>query len=248
MSKKYKGKLCVYCAEKTATTADHVVAREFFDIKRRANLPKVPACVECNNLKSQIEHYLISVLPFGSNHISAQEIFTSSAEKRLNRNLKLKRHLSDEKSKKWTQYGSNLYTLNTQLPVNPKAIIRLFEYIAQGLLFNHTKVVLGLDYFVNAVPITDDGYKQFHARFIGDEKVGVVSGSLANGGFSYTGRYVGEYPEMSVWFMKLYDGIKLIDKEGNDSSNHIFALTGHNRILRNAFLSRKFGIQVCRSD
>lgn len=244
MSKKYKGQLCVYCAERSASTADHVLAREFFDITRRANLPKVPSCKECNNFKSRIEHYLISVLPFGSNHPSAREIFTSSAEKRLNKNLKLKRHLNNNKSKKWTQNESGLYTYNTQLPVEQNRIIRLFEYIAQGLLYHHFNVILGLEYFVNAVAITDHGYSNFYEKFIGDSKLGVVSGNLADNGFTYIGRQGKDYPEMSVWFMKLYNGIKLVDINGEDSSSHIFAITGHKRILHNAYLGRKFGIQA----
>ncbi|WP_316365376.1 HNH endonuclease signature motif containing protein [Candidatus Thiodiazotropha sp. CDECU1] len=243
MSKKYKKKLCVYCAERPSSTADHVIAREFFGINRRANLPKVPSCSTCNNQKSRIEHYLTSVLPFGSNHSSAREIFTLSAEKRLKKNLKLKRHLSSKISKRWTQNENGLYTYNMQLPIEQKFIIRLFEYIAQGLLYHHFNVVLGLEFFVNAVAVTDHGYNNFYNQFIGESKLGVVTANLADNGFSYIGRQGKDYPEMSIWFMKLYDGIKLVDVNGNDTSSHIFASTGHKRILRNAYLAHKYGIQ-----
>lgn len=43
MSKKYKGKLCVYCGERPSTkTGDHVFAREFFLESERDNPIKVP--------------------------------------------------------------------------------------------------------------------------------------------------------------------------------------------------------------
>lgn len=61
-SKKYRDKTCVYCGkEKSSTTGDHVIAREFFPTDARQNLPQVPSCVACNNDKSFIEHYLLAV-------------------------------------------------------------------------------------------------------------------------------------------------------------------------------------------
>jgi hypothetical protein len=57
MSKKYKGKTCVYCATEKSSCPDHVIAREFFPIDERSNLPKVPSCVSCNNKKAKLEHY-----------------------------------------------------------------------------------------------------------------------------------------------------------------------------------------------
>jgi hypothetical protein len=68
MAKGFKGKTCVYCATAPAATMDHVFAREFFLPDRRPNLPKVPACAACNGAKSQLEHYLTAVLPFGGQH------------------------------------------------------------------------------------------------------------------------------------------------------------------------------------
>lgn len=63
MSKKYKGKICVYCADAISVTGDHVFAREFFLETQRDNLPQVPACEKYNNRKSVLEHYLTTVLP-----------------------------------------------------------------------------------------------------------------------------------------------------------------------------------------
>ncbi|QUN41481.1 hypothetical protein KEH56_18815 (plasmid) [Burkholderia cenocepacia] len=66
-SKRFRNKTCVYCGlEQGANTADHVIAREFFLLAGRDNLPKVPACQECNTAKSRLEHYVLSVLLMGA--------------------------------------------------------------------------------------------------------------------------------------------------------------------------------------
>jgi hypothetical protein len=68
MGKSFKGKACVCCATAPAATMNHVFAREFFLVDRRANLSKVPTCAACNGAKSSLEHYLTAVLPFGGRH------------------------------------------------------------------------------------------------------------------------------------------------------------------------------------
>lgn len=72
-SKKYRGKVCVYCRTNKSSTADHIFPREFFQIDKRADLPKVPACQKCNNEKSKLEHYLAAILPFGATHSDAKK-------------------------------------------------------------------------------------------------------------------------------------------------------------------------------
>lgn len=73
MSKKYKGKICVYCVEAESTSTDHVFARKFFLETDRAGLPQVPSCDPCNRAKATLEHYLASVLPFGARHSGARD-------------------------------------------------------------------------------------------------------------------------------------------------------------------------------
>src|SRR5262249_31456272 len=94
MSKRHVGKMCVYCGTAPAETMDHVFAREFLPVKRRANLPKVPACSACNSVKSGHEHYLTTVLPFASHHQDAAAVLSQMVERRLERNAKLKSRLA----------------------------------------------------------------------------------------------------------------------------------------------------------
>lgn len=82
MSKKYKGKTCVYCGSiGSSETADHVLAREF--ALKRGDIPKVPACKLCNSAKSRLERYLTTVLPFGAKHADAGENLATMVPKRL---------------------------------------------------------------------------------------------------------------------------------------------------------------------
>ena len=88
-SKKYKDKMCVYCRQKMSTTADHIFPRELFQAEQRNLLPKVPSCTNCNNEKSKLEHYLLTVLPFGATHLNAQKTLSIDVAKRLRKNRKL---------------------------------------------------------------------------------------------------------------------------------------------------------------
>ena len=88
MGKGYKGVRCVYCQDREAGTADHVIARGFFPEDKRGDLPKVPACSECNNAKSKLEHTLTAIMPFGAQHADASKAL-EMAEPRLAKNKKL---------------------------------------------------------------------------------------------------------------------------------------------------------------
>lgn len=72
MSKRWRDKPCVYCLAR-AEGDDHVIARQFFVERRRADLPKVAACRACNNEKSKLEQYLTGILPFAGRHQDARE-------------------------------------------------------------------------------------------------------------------------------------------------------------------------------
>jgi hypothetical protein len=72
-SKKYKGKICVYCAVKPSTTADHVFARTFLAEDQQADLPRVAACTALNKVKSDLEHYLATALLFTGQHTGARD-------------------------------------------------------------------------------------------------------------------------------------------------------------------------------
>jgi len=109
MTKKFKGKLCVYCAERPSESGDHVFAKEFFLLRDRDNLPKVPACKACNEAKSKLEHYLTSVLPFGGRHKSAKTNLETRVPQRLKKNRKLSKQLAEETLTVWSEERGKLW-------------------------------------------------------------------------------------------------------------------------------------------
>ena len=91
---KFTGEICVYCNKAPADTSDHAIGRKFFLEERRGNLPQVPACRSCNNRKSELESYLMTVLPFGAKNVDAGTILTKLVPPRLEKNAKLNRKLT----------------------------------------------------------------------------------------------------------------------------------------------------------
>src|SRR5260370_9406528 len=108
MSKRYKGKTCVYCVVAQSDTADHVLAREFVPITHRPQIPKVPACRRCNKTKSDLEHYLTAVLLFGGSHRDAATNLQDHGARRLAKNLRLHRRLAPGRSRVRTREPSVL--------------------------------------------------------------------------------------------------------------------------------------------
>lgn len=98
MKHKFSGETCIYCNNAQAESSDHVVGRKFFLEERRGNLPQVPACKRCNNRKSELEAYLMTVLPFGAKNADAAEILAKLVPPRLEKNAKLERKLRRDTS------------------------------------------------------------------------------------------------------------------------------------------------------
>ena len=137
MSKRHVGKMCVYCGTSPAETMDHVFAREFLPVNRRANLPKVPACKACNNVKSGHEHYLTSVLPFASNHQDALVVLSQMVEPRLNRNVKAKGSANHRGYRQELTLQNGILVPAMTLPFEGDRVGELFKFIIQGLLYHH---------------------------------------------------------------------------------------------------------------
>jgi len=129
MSKKYKGKVCVYCGVNTSDTADHIFAREFFLQENRQNLPKVPACKKCNSEKSVLEHYATTVLPFGGRGKRTQDFLKTMVRKRLAKNYKLHVALFVGKQRRWRQAESGVFVPGLTLPFDYSKIEQLYIYI-----------------------------------------------------------------------------------------------------------------------
>jgi hypothetical protein len=209
VSKKYRGKLCAYCATANSTTVDHVFAREFFQLDDRHNLPKAPACKDCNDRKARLEHYLVSVLPFGARHELAVANLLAGVPKRLAKNLKLQRELSSTRQPTWLREGSGLYQRTSMLSFDGAKLEELLKYIALGLAWYHWGTYLAPDHFASVMFMPDllsiHFQEQMHSWSVAQRAVV----DLGQGTVQYEGVQLADPPESTVWGISMYGGVML---------------------------------------
>lgn len=162
MSKQYKGKTCVYCAKPWASsTGDHVVARSFFSVDERDNLPQVPTCAPCNSAKSALETYLAALLPQGARHQDDVSSYWAESRRRIDKNQKLFRELQAGAAASSRKDGVGKPIAETMLPIDSSRLLELSKYIAKGLLFHHWQVIVPKDQIIHAQFTNDAGESNF---------------------------------------------------------------------------------------
>lgn len=221
MSKKFKGKLCVYCTKNLSTTGDHVFAREFFPIEERNNPIKVPACENCNNEKSILEHYLVSVLPFGSHHADANEHLADSVQRRLEKNQKLKRDLKAGMQYKWfLENGRKVQRLT--MPFDGKRYTKLFKYIVKGLVWHHWKNVINQSTFVYAATATELSEKLYDKYVFSLNAKETIDNIIGKNTIRYHGSQ-GMDNQLTVWKFQMYNKLEIT--EGINRASTVIVIT-----------------------
>ncbi len=223
MSKKYKGKTCVYCAQEPSTTADHVVAREFFLKQHRDNLPKVPACGECNSEKSRLEHYLTTILPFGGQHPDAQHNLQTMIPKRIHRNMKLREEVLQ----------SMQSSRGTSIQIDPEKFESLFIYIAKGLAWYHWEILLNSDCTARVATISDAGIPLVNSLF--DMKASNHIEMNLCQTFFYEGMQANAPLELTLWKMSMYNASfvsPIKGADGNQFGSQVIVLTGPSKYIQ----------------
>ena len=233
MSKKYKNKGCVYCAERNSTTADHVFAREFFLINERDHLPKVPSCKQCNKVKSDLEHYLTVVLPFGGHHETALENLSSMVPKRLRKNKSLHKKLQDNKSQVMSDELTGNEVQYFTVPFDGQKMLDLFKFITKGLVWYHWKTIIDKKFDVEAISLNQQGEKYFLEKFFSLNSKHKVEEKIGNNIFSYKGLQAVDIPQITVWEFMVYNGLKVSAAGADfaDASTKIGAITGPNKFI-----------------
>ncbi len=229
MSKKYKGKICAYCAKNESTSADHIIAREFFPNQKRDNLPKVPACTRCNNKKSEIEHYLTTVLPFGAQHCDAHRNLSEDVPRRLARNKKLNDELGGLQHRWLKQTDSEVLVPSTTLSFRPSALPDWLEFVTKGLIFYHWKGHLSPGDGVSVKALTQAGLESFDRYIFALRPDSEVRGDYGDGVFEYIGRRGVDSKSLSAWKFRVLGGATVSD--GLESSATFVALAGPRSIL-----------------
>lgn len=208
MSKKYKGKPCAYCAVAEAISADHVFAREFFLPRDRVDLPKVPSCGRCNQSKSELEHYLSAVLPFGARHGAAIANLREMVPKRLSGNAQLRRMLS-ERAKTWAAEHDRQAPVST-LPIEASKVKALFEFIVRGLAVFHWSSYLDREIEVEVLAVPE-GAEDYFDRLLLMNAAAKVKADLGHGTFTYEGSQAVDCPKITVWRIRTYGGLQFGD-------------------------------------
>jgi hypothetical protein len=203
MGKRFKEKPCAYC-DGVGVTADHVFARNFFPVEDRANLPQVAACECCNHMKSELEHYVLSVLPFGGHHPSSNAILEAEVPRRLNRNRKLHRELVNGKRDITMQHGRQTRQSMT-IPFDSAKLSRLFEYVAKGLVQHHWQARVPSDYFVGAGFLRSTAEPHFEQLMMLPSRA-EARGNLGRGLILYQGIQTLQNPLTTLWRFQLYGG------------------------------------------
>ena len=215
-TQQYKNKLCVYCRDAKSTTADHVFPRGIFQRHQLDSLPKVPSCKLCNNDKSKLEHYLLSVLPFGATHAHAKNALSVDVSKRLEKNKKLHRKISEGFGYTYIQQQSNILERRLVVKFDADKLHKFVGYVGRGLMWYHWNKLLPLE----------SSFETFTPSPIGIEYIGGllnlssslrINTQLGEGTVRYHG-VMSEVDEgVSVWAVQLFGGITI----ATENNEHI---------------------------
>lgn len=232
-SKRFKNLICAYCATRTSVTGDHVFAREFFLLEHRQNLPQAPVCDYCNNEKSKVEHYLTALLPFGGRHVHSTKNLTEHVPKRLKKNQQLHKELNQYQSRvNLVENGRSSEAM--ALPIRPNAIESLFTYIVKGLAWHHWRAYIDdKDCSVEVMVLSDHGRQFFQNNLFSMYSPNRVLGNLGEGTVIYEGVQGIDCPQITIWRFHMYGGMVLAE-DSVQASTEIGAMSGPNRIMRNA--------------
>ena len=229
MPRGFQNHPCAYCVSGLSTrTGDHVFARNFFTEEQRGNLPKVPACVQCNHEKSTLEHYLASALPFGGRHADAQEALNRVGD-RLAQNARLHQELAEG-----AQDGA--------IPFRGEALTNFMAFVVRGLLCYHWNVRVGDEHGVRVIHPTLAAEEAFELYLRGNPRRRVDE-NLGNGTVRYVGLQIADYDQLSLWKIWMYGGVQLSGHQAGaaDSSTSVIALTARQEFLARPAIAAVFG-------
>jgi hypothetical protein len=210
-SKRFKGKDCAYCGgQGIASTADHVVAREFFFEEDRADLPQVAACRACNNQKSALEHYVSAALMVGSNLADGDRYRQERVRPRIAKNRKLQEELGLNDPPVWI-CRNGIWQLVHAIKLRPTKITGLMALIVKGLYCFHFGRPLCRDFWADVAMIHPQEEPALWAGVAGYFPPGSkkFSSDLGRGTFFYECSQSPAHADFSIWRMAWHGGISL---------------------------------------
>lgn len=228
MSKKFKGKICAYCSN-AGDTADHIFAKQIFPADQRANLPQVCACQPCNNRKSQLEHYLLAVLPFGGRHTRSQEILTTMVPPRLEKNRALRSILADGR-REITVAEDGINRRSVAVPFDGGKLDSYLGMVARGLVAYHWGAIVPHSFFSGGSLLTDYGDDFYKSVLVEMCRLGgrpPAQGNIGNDLLLYEGVQDAKCSGTALWRFQIYGGAVLGEdsRQSETMSSTLWALT-----------------------
>ncbi|MDK2768012.1 HNH endonuclease [Sphingomonas sp.] len=208
MGKRFKGGTCAYCG-KGGETADHVFARGLFPADKREGIPQVASCEPCNRAKSVIEHYLLTVLPFGNRHAASSSMLSDLVPGRLAKNVRLHRQLAE--GRMVVRLVENGVEHSTgAVPFDGARLFAYLGFVARGLAAFHFGRIVPTHYIVNAGMVTPEQDNILCTLFVGRSR-DYACGNLGEGALLYEGQQAVDDPDLTLWRFLLYNGMVFHD-------------------------------------
>ena len=223
MSKRFKGKSCVYCRIVKSTTGDHIFARNLFLERRRANLPKVPACEACNRKKSELEHYVATVFPFGGRHSDSLQNLKAMASRRLKKNRRLHAHIRKGATRIWV-HERGLMRPTMSIPLDWGKVEEWIVYIVKGLSWHHWSTLVDSESVVTVLALGENNQqsKMFYNLFARMPAKARISHNVGSGTIEYEAVQYARNPEISLWLLSIYGGISFAEGSATASKIGVF--------------------------
>ncbi|WP_458777146.1 HNH endonuclease [Desulforhopalus sp. 52FAK] len=234
MSKKYVNKKCVYCNERNSIRqGDHLFARAFFTENERANLIKVPACNECNNIKSRLEHYLTTVIPFGGRHKNAKENLRKNVPPRLNKNKKLHSFMANSRNHLPLDLATGEIGKAMVMPFDGEQYTELFKFILKGLAWYHWGTYVQKETTLFTPALTKFGHELFETHIFSQGKNHQIHNSLGDHAIQYKGLRANDNEQYSIWLFNFYNGFACAESidETIEISRVVLAISGSESIV-----------------
>ena len=204
-----------------STTADHVFPREIFQIEQRAMLPKVPACEECNNKKSHLEHYLLSVLPFGATHSNAEKALSVDVKKRLRNNLKLHRKIRNDQGQTYIATNGKILEKRMFIKYDNDKLHKFIGYVGCGLTWFHWSKYLPKDCVFDVFTPAPKGVEFLNQVFYLRTNLRVDT-QLGDDTIRYKGGMSEIDDGFTIWAVQLFGGITISSQDRKHIFNNSF--------------------------
>ena len=189
--------ICVLCAERPATSRDHVPPRGFFK-GLQANFITVPACAGCNQGASSDDEdmrFFVS-MQVGKQAPGAASLWNDGALKSVKRKTSLRRQVTSTAREVQITEGQGIASTRIAVLAPARLYDAVFGRITRGLYFFHTGNILSPTTPIQVAPLTSaPDQAEFNV---------LQSGSIAGDAFSYWFGIAAEEPSSSLWIYRLY--------------------------------------------